>query len=165
MTYSYINRVRNYPYPSTIEVYFSHSMLDNLALNSIGSYRINRGAYVTSVAVLDAESVRLTTENLFGYPTFTLSMGSGLISVDGYALDTSVTKTITLNNAEEGINALSAANGRLKSGQSAVKVYSDSDYFYVMTESGLDVVHRTSLFNKGYVLQESGFNTIFINGD
>jgi hypothetical protein len=140
-------------------------MLNNDALRNANTYNLNHGAYVTSVTVLDSETVLLTTENMFGYPDFVLSAGSGMFSEDGYALDTDVTVSITLNAGEEGIYALSAANGRLKSGQKALKVLGDDKYFYIMTESGLDVVDKTSLFNKGYVLQESGFNSIFVSGD
>jgi len=158
-------RTRNYPFPSTIEVYFDRPMVDNAELRMTSIYRLDHGAYVTGVTVLDAESIRLTVENLFGYSSFELSViDDGIVSQDGYMLDKSVTMTVTLNDAEEGIYALSAANGRLKSGQKAEKVYSDEEYFYVMTESGLDIVDKNSLFNKGFVLQEGGFTTIFVGG-
>lgn len=165
MTYSNIVQVRNYPYPSTIEISFSHSMVNNTALTNPDNYYLNHGAYVTSVSVSNSEVILLHTENLFGYKEFLLSIGDGLVSVDGYALDNSNAYAITLNAAEDSINAITAANGRLKSGQSAKKVFIEGDYFYILTESGLDVVDRASLFNKGYVLQQSGFNTIFVYGD
>ena len=163
-----INKVRNYPYPSTVEVQFTHSMSNTSVLRDTSTYRLNNGAYVTNVEVLDEERIRLTTENLFGFKEFTLSVETGteeLESTDGYAFDKTNTATIELSGESEGIYALSAANGRIKSGQKAVKVYSDANYFYVMTESGIDVVDKNSLFNKGFVLQQSGFNTIFIGGN
>lgn len=160
--------VRNYPFPSTIEIRFDREMNNNAALIDIATYTLNQGAFVTDVTLIDLETVRLTTENLFGYSQFILTVQPGLLgSSDGYDFDTvNNTAVVTLSgSADEQTNALSAANGRLKSGQQAKRVFSDANFFYIMTESGFDIVSRNSLFNKGFVLQESGFNTFFVSGD
>jgi hypothetical protein len=167
MTYCSMLTAQNVPFPSTITITFSNQMNTSVpSLYSPATYRLNHGAYVTSVTILNSTSVILVAENLFGYSTFTLSMNAGPISIEGYLIDTSQILTITMNMpTSDGMNSISAANGRLKSGQNALKVASDKNNFYVMTESGIDVIDKHSLFNKGFILQESGFNTFCIGGE
>ena len=158
-------RAYNKPYPVTVEIQFDQAMLNNAALVNPESYLFNHGAYATSVTVINTEMVRLTVENLFGYSSFVIIAQSGLKSATSEDLDTDVTISVDIDLPAEEINAISAGNGRLKSGKVAKKVFSDYNNWYILTESGLDVVDKTSLFNKGYVLKETGFNTIFVTED
>jgi hypothetical protein len=164
MTAPRIDSAYNRPYPSTIEVYFTLEM-DPTTLDEPTNYMLNLGAYVTSVEVLNNYAVLLTTENLFGHPEFILSISESIKSIGGVSFDTSSTATIKLTEIDEGIYALSAANGRLKSGKTVKQIEQDDEYFYILTETGIDVVDKESLFNKGYILNSSGFSAIAISGD
>jgi hypothetical protein len=155
----------NRPHPVTVEIQFDQAMMNNAALNDPATYSFNHGAYTTSVSILDSERVRLTVENLFGYSSFIITAQSGLKSAINEDLYTNITVSVSIDLPAEEINAISAGNGRLKSGRLAKKVYSDYNNWYIITESGLDIIDKKSLFNKGYVLQESGFNTIFVTED
>jgi len=154
----------NQPFPCTVEVTFSQNMLANTALTSPSTYTFNHGAYTASVSILEANKVRLVVENLFDYPSYTITALPGLESAASEDLNTAVTVSVSvsLGTYSAEIDAISAANGRLMSGKIAKRVFSDYSNWYIVTETGLDVVDKHTLFNKGYILQESGFTSIFV---
>lgn len=154
----------NGPYPCAVELTFSQNMMINSALISPSTYLFNNGAYVVFVSILAANKVRLVVENLFDHPSYTITAQYGLKSATNEDLNTAVTVSVSmaLGTYDASINAISASNGRLMSGKIAKKVFSDYNNWYIVTETGLDVVDKSTLFNKGYILNESGFTTVFV---
>lgn len=159
-----INAV-NRPFPVTVEVHFDTVMSIDDALIDPDNYTFNRGAFATTASPLNEKQVILTVENLFEYDTFTVTIDN-VVSVSGDPLDpdhNSYTFPLASRpNVDESVKSISATNGRLKTGIQVLKIEEDEDRWYVMTESGLDVINKTSLANEGFVLDGYGFNTIFV---
>lgn len=160
-----VTSVQNAPFPVTVEVYFDSAMLDDENLSDPGNYLFNQGAYVTKVLVLNDTSVTLIVQNLFEYDDFTVAVQNVKSSL-GEVIDPSFnswTFIVSRPNIPGYSLAISAANGRLKSGVHVVKIDGDSDRWYVMTESGVDIVDRDSLMNSGFILDREGFNAIHVS--
>lgn len=155
----------NAPFPVTVEAHFDSSMLNNADLTDPGNYLFNNGAYTTDVDILNDKHVLLHVENLFEYTSFVLT-AQNIKSVTGEIIDSnynSMTFVIDRPSVPNFALTITSANGRLKSGNNALSISEDDDYWYVMTESGIDIINRVSLRNEGYVLDGYGFNAIHVN--
>jgi len=158
----------NRPFPVTVEVTFDSVMLDDNALTDPGSYVFNHGAYATIVEILAEDKVRLFVENLFEYDSFTLTV-QDVKNANGEEIDPahdSVSFTISRPNVPGSMLTVTSANGRLKSGTNVLKIGESDTHWFIMTESGVDIVNRTSLRNEGFILDGYGygFNTVHVGG-
>lgn len=158
----------NYPFPVTVELVFDSNMLNDNGLVDPGSYVFNHGAYVTNVEILEPTKVRLFVENLFGYSSFNIQV-SDVKDSSETVIDpsfNSLTFSVTRPNVPNYALAITSDNGRLKSGTSVIDVEESESYWYIMTESGVDIVNKVSLRNEGFVLDgyEEGFNSILVSG-
>lgn len=156
----------NRPFPVTVEVHFDQVLLVDDELLEPSNYLFNRGAFATTVELVDDKQVRLTVENLFDFGTFTVSVSSSVKGFTGESVNQSANSaTFSLANrpsVDSSFLSISAENGRLKSGIRALQVQKKNDNWYIRTESGFDVVDSTSFSNNGFVLDGYGFNTIFV---
>jgi len=157
----------NRPFPVTVEVVFDSAMMGDGELTNPGNYVFNKGAYVTVVEILDDTTVRLFVENLFEHDAFFLTV-QNVKNSSGEEIDsTNNTAYFPINrpNVPGYALTITSANGRLKSGTNVLKIDEDSDHWYVMTESGVDIINRTSLRNEGFILDGYGygFNTIHVS--
>lgn len=163
-----VTSATNAPFPTTVEVHFDSSMLNDDDLNSPGNYLFNNGAYTTSVLVSDNTMfVTLIVQNLFEYDGFTVTV-QNVKNASSEVIDPSFNSgsfTVVRPNVPGFVLAISATNGRLKSGIYAVKIDRDTGRWYVLTESGVDIVDRDSLINTGFILEKGGFNAIHVSGD
>jgi len=158
-----INAV-NAPFPTTVEVYFDSGM-NSSELTDPENYLLNHGAYTTAAHAISDSSVMLVVENLFGYDDFTITV-QNITNTSGETIDTgfnSWTFGIIRPNMPIYALAVSSTNGILKSGTNAIQIKQDSNYWYIMTESGIDIVGRVSLDNVGYILDTDGFNAIHVS--
>ena len=156
----------NTPYPTTVEVHFDQVMLDDGELTDPGNYLFNRGAFATSVSIIDEKQVRLVVENLFDYTSFSVTVSGDVKSFTGVGVpDAYNSASIDVSRPAVGsfAVAISATNGRMRSGTNSIKVDEDTNSWYIMTESGLDVVDKNSLSNTAFILDGYGFNTIAIS--
>lgn len=155
----------NSPHPTTVEVHFDQSMLADSNLSNPSSYLFNNGAYTTSVSVLDDKYVLLVVENLFEYDFFTVSVSENIKNIYNESMDTSnLSFTFQINrpSVPEFALSISSTNGRLKSGTNVISADEDSSHWYIMTESGLDIIDKISLANVGFVLDGYGFTSISV---
>lgn len=157
----------NSPFPVTVEVAFDSVMLNDGALTDTGNYSFNHGAYATVVEVLSGHKVRLFVENLFEYATFTLTV-KNVRDANGEEIDPAhdtVTFSINRPNVPDFALAITSANGRLKSGNNVLEIDEDSDRWYILTESGVDIINKISLRNEAFILDGygEGFNTIHVS--
>lgn len=159
-----VSNAVNSPFPTTVEIYFDSPMLVNDALTNPDNYLFNHGAYTTEVLVVNSSQVLLVVENLFEQDTFTAEV-NGIYSATHELIDpdfNSYTFVVSRPNMPTFALAVSSTNGRLKSGTQAIKLDESEDAWYIMTESGIDVIDRVSLQNRGFVLDATGFNAILI---
>lgn len=156
----------NRPFPVTVEVHFDTVMLSDASLIDPDNYTFNRGAYSTSVQQLNEKQVRLTVENLFEFDNFTVTVNENVKGFTGEGVDQN-NNSFTFNlssrpSISDSFQSISSTNGRLKSGTSVISIEEDEDQWYIMTESGLDVIDRVSLMNEGFILDAYGYNAIFV---
>ena len=162
-----LSSVTNAPFPVTVTVIFDSAMMADGYLNDPANYLFNNGAYTVAVQIISSTEVRLFVENLFEHSNFTLSVNN-VRNTMGESIDTSY------NSMVFGISrptvpgyalSLTSANGRLKTGTSAKAIDEDSEKWYIMTETGVDVVNRTTFRNEGYILDGYGigFTTIHVS--
>jgi len=155
----------NRPYPVTVELHFDQSMLNDGQITDVDNYLFDNGAYATEVQILDDKQVRLIVENLFEHDIFTVTVSANIKNLSGEGIDPafdSKSFSIYRPTVPNFILAITATNGRLKSGTNAIALDEDNKYWYIMTESGIDVVNKISLANSGFVLDAYGFSTISI---
>lgn len=157
----------NRPFPVAVEVHFDTELLEEESgtLNP-DNYTFNHGAYATSVTLINDKQVRLTVENLFEFDTFSVTVNDQVRSFSEEGVNSSFNSyTFALADrpvVDEGVQSFSSANGRLKSGSVVTKIEEDVERWYIQTESGMDIVSKTSLRNEGFILDGYGFNTIFV---
>jgi len=155
----------NVPFPVTVEAHFNSSMLEDYALVDPDNYLLDNGAYTTIVEIIDDKQVRLHVENLFEHNFFTLTVRN-VKNTSGEIIDSaynSITFGIDRPSVPGFALTITSANGRLKSGNNVLAIDESDDHWYLMTESGIDIVNKTSLRNEGYILDGYGFNTIYVN--
>jgi hypothetical protein len=161
-----IDNVINQPFPSTIEIFFNEDLQETATLLTPSSYTFNHGAYATAVSKIGVRVVRVTVENLFDYETFTVTVNENVLNNWNAPMDPNYNSfEFYITPSSAYAQSISAANGRLKSGQEARKIVQDGNFWYILTETGVDMVSRASLANRGFVLDLDGFNTICISGD
>jgi len=156
----------NTPYPTTVEVRFDQNMLADAELTNPDNYTFNQGAFALSVTLIDAKTVRIVAENLFDFNSFIVTVSSNVKNLSSESVDPSNNSaTISISRPEAAAErvAFTAHNGRLRSGINALKVDEDETNWYVMTETGVDIVNKVSLTNSAFILDGYGFNTIAIN--
>lgn len=156
----------NSPYPTTVEVSFDQSMLIDDQLTNPDNYTLNQGAFALSVGVVDAKTVRVVVENLFDYSSFTITVSSNIKNVALEAVDpanNSAIFSVSRPAASDARVAFTAHNGRLRSGINALQVNEDENNWYIITETGIDVVNKISLNNSAFILDAYGFTAIAIN--
>lgn len=157
----------NRPWPTTVEVHFDQAMLEDEELTRPGNYLFNHGVFARSVEVIDSKQVRLIVENLFEYDSFIVVVSDNVKGFTGEGVDqnnNSATFPVVRPVASDNLLTITADNGRLKSGINALVLDEDPDNWYIMTESGIDVVNKNSLMNTAFVLDGYGFNTIAVSG-
>jgi hypothetical protein len=155
----------NIPFPVTVEIHFDTSMLVDNDLVDPNNYLFNNGAYTTDVEIINDKHVMLHVENLFENSTFTVNV-QNVKSITGEIIDqnyNTVTFFIDRPNVPGFASTITSSNGRLKSGSNVLDIQISDSSWYLMTESGIDVIDKISLMNKGYVLDGYGFNTIYVN--
>ena len=156
----------NKPYPTTIEVHFDQVMLNDGELTNVNNYLFNHGVFARSVEIIDPKQVRLIVENLFGFTSFIVNVTEDVKGFTGEGVDplnNFATFSVIRPIAPDFALTITAENGRLKSGINTLKVDEDSTNWYVMTESGIDVINKNSITNTAFVLDGYGFNTIAVN--
>jgi len=154
----------NAPFPTTVEVYFDSDMLNDDELIDPDNYLFDHGAYTTYVFVKSDRKVMLIVQNLFEQDDFVVTV-SNVSNKSAEVIDSNFNSwslAIVRENIPGFASAISATNGRLKSGTNAIQIKENDDYWYIMTESGVDIVSRASLINSGFILSEESFNTIHI---
>lgn len=155
----------NVPFPVTVEVHFDTSMLVDSNLVDPNNYLFNNGAYTIDVEIINDKHIMLHVENLFENNTFTLNV-QNVKSITGEIIDqnhNTATFFIDRPSVPGFASAITSSNGRLKSGNNVLDIQISDSNWYLMTESGIDVIDKISLMNKGYVLDGYGFNTIYVN--
>jgi hypothetical protein len=156
----------NVPYPVTVEVHFDQSMLNDGELTNVNNYLFDHGAFAREIEIIDDKQVRLIMENLFEYDSFTVTVTDSVKNLGGEGVDplyNSATFSISRPEIPGFALAITATNGRLKSGVNSLAVDEDELNWYIMTESGIDVVNKTSLTNIGFILDAYGFTTITVS--
>lgn len=159
--------VSNSPFPVTVSVVFDSAMAQDGYLYDTANYLFNNGAYAVDVEVISATEVRLFVENLFEYDNFTLNVGN-VTNTLGETIDSSYNSmsfSILRPTVPGYALSLTSANGKLKSGTNAKAIDEDTGHWYIMTESGVDIVNRTTFRNEGYILDGYGigFTTIHVS--
>lgn len=156
----------NRPFPNTVEIHFDQVLLKNDQLLNPFNYSFNHGAFSLSVSQIDEKQVRLVVENLFDFDSFTVSVNENVKSFNGDSVDqnnNSFSFSLAFRpKADDKFLSITTDNGRLRSGTIAVKVTEDADNWYILTESGFDVIDKVSLTNKAFLLDGYGFNTIHV---
>jgi len=155
----------NIPYPTTVEVHFDQVMLADAELTRPSNYLFDHGAFTIGVSQIDKKQVRLVVSNLFEFDTFTVTVSSNVKNDGGESVSSggnSAVVSITRPTIDSSFLAISSTNGRLRSGERAIQVAKGSDKWYIMTESGVDIINNVSLANEGFILDGYGFNTIFV---
>lgn len=159
----------NAPYPCTVTLTFDQDLIPNKYLTNANEYILNNGAYVNveSVSIIDLRTVRLVVENLFGHETFTVTVNENIQNTGFELMNNaylSYSFPILHTDYNDSLSSLSSSNGNLKSGTQATKIAHDNDSWYVLTESGIDVIDKRSLANKAFILSTIPFTTIKISG-
>lgn len=159
--------VTNAPFPVTVTVVFDSDMMADGYLHDTSNYLFNNGAYTVEVQIISATEVRLFVENLFEHNSFTLTV-SNVRNTMGESIDTSynsMTFAISRPAVPGYALSLTSANGRLKTGTNAKAIDEGADKWYIMTETGVDIVNRTTFRNEGYILDGYGvgFTTIHVS--
>lgn len=156
----------NRPFPNTVEIHFDQVLLQDSELLKSSNYTFNHGAFTLSVEQIDEKQVRLVVENLFDFNSFTVSVNENIKNFAGESVDPnsrSFSFPLAFRpQADDKFLSITTDNGRLRSGIIAKKVTEDADNWYVLTESGLDVIDKASLTNKAFLLDGYGFNTIHV---
>jgi len=156
----------NRPFPNTVEIHFDEVLLKDIELLNPSNYTFNHGAFTLSVGQIDEKQVRLVVENLFDFDSFTVFVNENIKSFTGESVDqnnNSFTFSLFFRpQADDKFLSITTDNGRLRSGIVAKRVTEDADNWYILTDSGLDVVDKVSLTNKAFLLDGYGFNTIHV---
>lgn len=156
----------NTPFPTSVEVSFDQSMLNDDQLTNPSNYTFNHGAFALSAVAIDEKTVRVVVENLFDFGSFTITVSSNIKSFGLETVDpanNSASFSITRPAATDTKVAFTAHNGRLRSGIDALQVNEDENNWYIITETGLDVVNKVSLNNSAFILDAYGFTAMAIN--
>lgn len=158
----------NKPYPVTVEVHFDQSMLNDGALTDPDNYAFSHGAFATEVQILDDKQVMLVVENLFDYDSFSVTVSANVKNLSGEGIDPLYsTKSfgIIRPTVPDFALTITATNGRLKSGVNVLALDEDAESWYLMTESGVDIVNKVSLANAAFILDAYGYTAISISKD
>lgn len=146
------------PYNINVTVLFDGYMQQNAALVNPSNYQLSHGAYVTSIESNNIDTVILTVENLYGRTYFDLFVSSNIQDQFGNSLDSDYNHAIIeLSSTAAGISGIA---GNVKTKDEINKLYEDSEYWYLATTGGIDVVYKDNLENKGFVLDAYGYNSI-----
>lgn len=156
----------NRPFPNTVEIHFDQILLQNSELLNPSNYTFDHGAFTLSVEQIDEKQIRLVVENLFDFDFFIVSVNENVKGITGESVDQSNNSfsfpLAFRPKADDKFLSITTENGRLRSGITAKKVTEDADNWYILTESGFDVVDKVSLTNKAFFLDGYGFSTIHV---
>lgn len=148
------------PYNINVTVIFDDYMLQDEILTDPSSYILSHGAYVTNVNVdpTELDRVVLTVENMYNREWFDIFVVGRVRDESRNIIDPNYNHAII--RPEHTTAALSGVTGRIKTKNKIRRLYEDNTYWYVGTAGGIDVVSKTELENKGFVLDGYGFNAI-----
>jgi hypothetical protein len=157
----------NDTHPAVVEIVFDQDLNPNDQLVSTGNYLFNHGAYATEIIPIDERTVRVIVENLFDYTSFTVFVSSNITNMLGDGIDSNYNSAefSTLRQASPNfLLAITSENGRLRSGNGIVGIDEDSNNWYLLTESGIDVVSKELLTNTAFLLDGYGtYTAICVN--